>query len=78
MAFEWNRIHKSEEYLERIINELVFDQVTDHYAIDSIEDFTRDQSDELEHFRNNVLNEHSPFQIGFSDVIQTWESENWE
>lgn len=78
MAFEWNRIHKSEEYLERIINELVFDQVTDHYAIDSIEDLTRDQIDELEHFRNNVLNEHSPLQIGFSDVIQTWESENWE
>ena len=77
MAFEWNRIHKSEEYLERIINELVFDQVTEHYAVDSVEDLTRDQIDELEHFRNDVLNEYSPLQIGFSDVIQTWESENW-
>lgn len=78
MAFEWNRIHKSEEYLERIINELVFEKVTEHYAIDSIEELTRDQIDELEHFRNDVLNEYSPLQVGFSDVIQTWESENWE
>lgn len=43
MAFEWNRIHKSEEYLERIINELVFEQVTEHYAVDSIDELTRDQ-----------------------------------
>ena len=78
MAFEWNRIHKSEEYLERIINELVFEQVTEHYAVDSIDELTRDQIDELEHFRNDVLNEDSPLQIGFSDVIQMWESENWE
>lgn len=78
MAFEWNRIHKSEEYLERIINELVFEQVTQHYAVDSIEELTRDQINELEHFRNDVLNEYSPLQIGFSDVIQMWESENWE
>jgi hypothetical protein len=78
MAFEWNRIHKSEEYLERIINELVFEQVTEHYAVDSIEELTRDQINELEHFRNDVLNEYSPLQIGFSDVIQMWESENWE
>lgn len=78
MAFEWNRIHKSEEYLERIINELVFEQVTEHYAVDSIDELTRDQIDELEHFRNDVLNEYSPLQIGFSDVIQMWESENWE
>lgn len=78
MAFEWNRIHKSEEYLERIINELVFEQVTQHYAVDSIEELTRDQINELEHFKNDVLNEYSPLQIGFSDVIQMWESENWE
>ena len=78
MAFEWNRIHKSEEYLERIINELVFEQVTEHYAVDLIEELTRDQIDELEHFRNEVLHEYSPLQIGFSDVIQMWESENWE
>lgn len=76
MAFEWNRIHKSEEYLERIINELVFEQVTEHYAVDSIEELTRDQINELEHFKNDVLNEYSPLQIGFSDVIQMWESEN--
>ena len=78
MAFEWNRIHKSEEYLERIINELVFEQVIEHYAVDSIEELTRDQVGELEYFRNEVLHEYSPLQIGFSDVIQMWESENWD
>jgi hypothetical protein len=56
----------------------VFEQVTEHYAVDSIEELTRDQIDELEHFRNDVLHEYSPLQIGFSDVIQMWESENWD
>ena len=73
MAFEWNRIHKSEQYVDSIVEDMVLEQVCDHYGVDDIEDLSADQIDEISYFRDKVLNEFSCLQWGFSNVISLWE-----
>jgi hypothetical protein len=72
MSFEWNRIHKWEENHERSITEDVEEFICEHYGVESIEELTQDQIEELEIFRSE-LNEYSVMQIGFSNVINNWE-----
>jgi len=72
MSFEWNRIHKWEENHERNITEDVEEYICENYGIESIEELTQDQIEELEVFRSE-LNEYSVMQIGFSNVINNWE-----
>ena len=72
MAFEWNRIHKWEENHERNITEDVEEYICEHYGIESIEELTQEQIDEIEKYRGE-LNEYSVMQIGFSNVINNWE-----
>ena len=72
MSFEWNRIHKWEENYERSITEDVEEYICEYYSVESIEDLTQDQIEELEVFRSE-LNEYSVMQIGFSNVINNWE-----
>ena len=78
MAFEWNRIHKSEDYVDNIVSEIVFERVTEHYEVEDVIDLTQEQLEEIVYFREHELQEYSPLQRGFSDVINRWESENWE
>ena len=72
MSFEWNRIHKWEENHERNITEDVEEYICEHYGIESIEELTQDQINELEVYRGE-LNEYSVMQIGFSNVLNNWE-----
>ena len=72
MSFEWNRIHKWEENHERNITEDVEEFICENYGVESIEELTKDQIEELEAFRSE-LNEYSVMQIGFSNVINNWE-----
>ena len=72
MSFEWNRIHKWEENHERNITEDVEEFICEHYGVESIEELTQDQIEELEVFRSE-LNEYSVMQIGFSNIINNWE-----
>ena len=74
MSFEWNRIHKWEENHERNITEDVEEYICEHYGVESIETLTQEQIDEVEAYRDE-LNEYSVMQIGFSNVINNWESE---
>lgn len=72
MAFEWNRIHKWEENHERNITEDVEEYICEHYGIESIEELTQEQIEEVEAYRSE-LNEYSVMQIGFSNVLNNWE-----
>jgi hypothetical protein len=78
MAFEWNRMHKWEDRIESEITDSVFDYVFEYYGVSELGELTEENIHELEEFRNVVLNEYSPFQIGFSNLISQWESETWE
>ena len=72
MAFEWNRMYKWEENHERNITEDVEEYICEYYDVESIEDLTKEQIDEIEVFRSE-LNEYNIMQIGFSNVINNWE-----
>jgi len=77
MSFEWNRIHKWEENLERDATDGVYEYVCEYYEIDDVEELTEKQLAEVEAFRDE-LNEYSLMQIGFSNLINHVESIHWE
>lgn len=72
--FEWNRIHKYEDNIEMQVSDSVFEYVTEFYGVDDIEELTEAQVDEITYFRDHELNEYSLMQIGFSNIISSWES----
>ena len=76
MSFDWPRIHKWEENLEREITDSVWEYVCEFYGVEEISELTLEQIQEVEAFRDE-LNEYSPMQWGFSNVIIHWESESW-
>jgi len=77
MSFEWRRIHKWEDNIENQVTESVYDYVFEYYGVTEVTELTEDQIKEIEDFRDE-LNEYSPMQWGFSNLINNWESEKWE
>ena len=77
MSFKWPRIHKWEERIESDVTDSVYEYVMEHYGVDEIVELTEEQIKEVEDFRDE-LNEYSPMQWGFSNLINHWESETWE
>lgn len=77
MSFDWPRIHKWEERIESDVTDSVYEYVMEHYGVDEITELTEEQIKEVENFRDE-LNEYSPMQWGFSNLINHWESETWE
>jgi len=69
MAFEWHRIHKWEENYESNITDDVIEYICEHYEVESIFDLTEEQVNNINTFRNDVLNEYSVMQVGFSNVM---------
>ena len=78
MSFEWNRIHKWEDNIEREVTDAVYEYVCEYYDIDDVEELTAEQVKELDVYRNETLNEYSVMQIGFSNLINYWEDANYE
>jgi len=77
MAFEWHRMHKWEENIEREITDAVEQQVTEQYGVDSVVDLTEEQVNEVMAWRDEHVSEYSPMYIGFTNLYNTWENENW-
>jgi len=73
MSFEWPRMHKWEENIEREVTEGVEERVTEHYGVDDIADLTEAQLDEIEKWREEHVSEYSPMNWGFSNLINNWE-----
>lgn len=78
MAFEIPRVHKWEENIEREVTDELFEYVCEHFGVDEIGDLSEEQIQEIESYRDNDLNEYSPLQIGFSNILSQYESEVWE
>jgi len=76
MAFEWNRIHKWEENIEREVTDAVYEYVCEYYEVDDISELSEEQIAQVEGYRDHELHEFSVLQIGFSNIINNWESEN--
>ena len=75
MAFEWNKIHKHEEQIERDIYERVTDYIFEYYGIQEINELDSEQIAEIQKFQEE-LNEFSVMQCGFSDILNQWEDES--
>lgn len=75
MAFEWPRIHKWEDNIESQVTDAVNDYVMEFYGVSEVEELTREMIDEIDTFRNEELNEYSLMQVGFSNLVSSWESE---
>lgn len=73
--FDMPRIHKLEEWIEREITEAVYDHVCDWFQVEYVEQLTPKQLADVNEFRFR-LNEHSPVQIGFSNLENEWEMQN--
>ena len=76
MEFVWNRIYKWEEIIEREVTDAVYEYVCEYYVVDDISELTEEQIAQVEGYRDHELNEFSVLQIGFSNIISHWESEN--
>jgi len=74
MAYEWSRIHKAEENIEHQVTEWVTEHVCEFFEVEYVSELTQEQISEVEAFRDE-LNEYSPMQIGYSNVINQWEME---
>ena len=75
MSYEVNRVHKVEENFCREICEFVYDHVLEYFGVDAVEELTQEQIDEVDSYRSCQLGEYSVLQVGYSDIINMWESQ---
>lgn len=74
MAFEWNRMYKWEENHERDITESVEQYIFEYYDVSDVEELSQEQIDEIEAWRSENLHEYNIMQVGFSNLVNHWES----
>ena len=77
MSFEWNRIHKWEDNIEREVTDAVFEYIFEYYGVDELTELDGNQIAEIEEFREE-LNEYSVMQIGFSNFLMQYEDAMYE
>lgn len=76
MAFDVPKIHKWAENAERILTEWAEDEIREFYSIDDMEELTEDQINEIREFVEESW--YDWVCIGFRNVINWWENENYD
>ena len=74
--FDWPRMHKDEEHIEREAYSCVEHAICQHYDIEDITELTEAQWEEIHAWQEENVGEYSQMNIGFSDVYAYWEMEN--
>tara|TARA_R110002124_G_scaffold241117_1_gene406365 strand:- start:468 stop:710 length:243 start_codon:yes stop_codon:yes gene_type:complete len=74
--FDWARMYKDEEYLEREAYSCVEAALQRHYDIEDITALTQEQWVDIHAWQEENVSEYSPMNMGFSDVYNVWEMEN--
>ena len=77
MSFEWPKMYKVDEWVEREVTDAVYEYVFEYYGVNEVTELTPEQINEVEGFRDGI-SDYSPMQWGFSNLINMWESETWE
>lgn len=76
MSLEFTRgMQKLDEYFEREIENSVVDLLEEHYGVIWSE-FTQKQIDEISRFASD--NEWSLLSVGFRNIVNWWESNQYE
>ena len=73
--FDWGRMYKDEEYLERKAYSCVETALCNHYDVEDVADITEAQWEDIHAWQEENVGEYSPMNIGFSDVYSYWEME---
>jgi hypothetical protein len=73
--FEWGRMYKIEESLEREAYESAVDYICEFYEVEDIIDLTAEQISKIGSFRDDHVNEYSQMYGALFDVMNNWESE---
>jgi len=74
--FDWARMYKDEEYIEREAYSCVETAICKHYDIEEISSLTEAQWVEIHAWQEENVGEYSPMNMGFSDVYNVWEMNN--
>ena len=74
--YDWAKMYKAEEYIEREAYSCVESAIIDFYNISEISDLTQEQWDDIHAWQEENVSEYSPMNMGFSDVYNVWEMEN--
>ena len=74
MSFEWPKIHKWEENIERQVTDAAFEYICEFYQVEDVENLTEEQIDEIIKFKDEQLNEYSVLQWGLSNAVTHWEN----
>ena len=75
MTFNWKKMYKWAENHERNITEDVYEYVCEYYSVESVDELTQEQINEITAYRDEIFEYHSIMQIGFSNLINQWESQ---
>lgn len=78
MSFDWPRMHKWEENIEREVTDGVEERVMEVYGVDDIVDLNKEQMAEIQAWREEYVSEYSPMNWGFSNLYNRWEEENYD
>ena len=73
--FDWARMYKDEEYLEREAYTCVETALCNHYDVEDVADITEAQWEDIHAWQEENVGEYSPMNMGFSDVYSYWEME---
>ena len=76
--YTFYKSHKVEDWIASEMRDTVTAQILEWFDVEEIGHLTEDQIAEITDYRDNVLNEYSPLQWGYSDVIGEWENYQWE
>ena len=74
--FDWARMYKDEEHIEREAYSCVETAICNHYDIEDIAELTAEQWVDIHAWQEENVSEYSPMHIGFSDVYNVWEMNN--
>ncbi len=74
--FDWARMYKDEEYIEREAYSCVETAICNHYDIEDIAELTEEQWVDIHAWQEENVGEYSPMNMGFSDVYNVWEMNN--
>ena len=77
MAFEWFKLYKYEENIEREVTERVENYIFEYYDAEGYTDITPKQIEEIQAFMDQ-LSEYSPIRWGFNNFINYWEDATYE
>ena len=77
-VFKIYKASKMLDYIENQLTEWALDLVTQHFEVETVEELTREQIDEVVAEYYDLDEWDGTLGMGFRNIINTWENENDE